>query len=199
VPPREWLSVGLALRRARLGLPHCGVQKCAATACAIPTCASCAARSPRPLFPCTLPRARPFPHAPCAAPPLPFPRRAGTRPFPTQSYYLSLYFDCPPGMGLTCPTPAEKAAARAAIVAGDITYHAFPHNAELENTNEAMLREGLRLSHALDEVSGYARGWCVFVCVWMIELCAVMCARCISTLRARALACACARACARAL
>jgi hypothetical protein len=92
-------------------------------------------------------------------------------------------------MGLTCPTPAEKAAARAAIVAGDITYHAFPHNAELENTNEAMLREGLRLSHALDEVSGYARGWCVFVCVWMIELCAVMCARCISTCNGARLEC----------
>ena len=107
---------------------------------------------------------------PVPRPPCPFPRRAGTRPFPTQSYYLSLYFDCPPGMGLTCPTPAEKAAARAAIVAGDITYHAFPHNAELENTNEAMLREGLRLSHALDEVCGYARGWCVFICAWMIEL-----------------------------
>ena len=74
--------------------------------------------------------------------------------FMAQSYYVGFYLDCPEGMGFACPTPAQQDALRAAIARGDITWHAFPHNAELENTSPAMLAEGLRATHALDAAFG---------------------------------------------
>ena len=57
-------------------------------------------------------------------------------------------------MGFMCPTAAQQDALRAAIRAGEITWHAFPHNAELENTSPAMLAEGLRATRALDAAFG---------------------------------------------
>lgn len=74
--------------------------------------------------------------------------------FMAQSYYLSFYLDCPPNMGFTCPTPAEKAALKQAIAQGEITWHAFPHNAELENTSPVMLEEGLKATQRLDAAFG---------------------------------------------
>lgn len=71
-----------------------------------------------------------------------------------QSYLVSLYLDCPPGMGLHCPTPAAAAAMRAAIVRGDITYHAFPFNAEPELYSPTLFAEGVALTHALDAQFG---------------------------------------------
>ena len=71
-----------------------------------------------------------------------------------QSYYLDFYLDCPPGMGFSCPTAKQQDALRAAIKKGDITWHAFPSNAELENTSPAMLHEGIRATHALDAAFG---------------------------------------------
>eukprot|EP00755_Sulcionema_specki_P036283 Sspe_Gene.106579::Locus_84648_Transcript_1_1_Confidence_1.000_Length_668::g.106579::m.106579 len=47
--------------------------------------------------------------------------------FMGQAYYLSLYLDCPKGMGLHCPTAEQQEELRKAIAVGDITYHAFPH------------------------------------------------------------------------
>ena len=74
--------------------------------------------------------------------------------FMAQSYYLSFYLDCPPNMGFACPTPAQQEAAREAMRRGDITWHAFPHNAELENTSPAMFLEGLRSTRTLDKALG---------------------------------------------
>eukprot|EP00656_Telonema_subtile_P005519 TRINITY_DN1250_c0_g2_i2.p1 TRINITY_DN1250_c0_g2~~TRINITY_DN1250_c0_g2_i2.p1 ORF type:complete len:838 (-),score=162.47 TRINITY_DN1250_c0_g2_i2:112-2625(-) len=74
--------------------------------------------------------------------------------FMAQSYYLSFYLDCPPHMGFTCPTEEQKAALKRAISQGDIYWHAFPHNAELENTSPVMLQEGLSATQALDAAFG---------------------------------------------
>jgi len=74
--------------------------------------------------------------------------------FMAQSYYLSFYLDCPPNMGFTCPTDQQKADLREAIARGDVTWHAFPHNAELENTSPIMLDEGLKATKTLDAAFG---------------------------------------------
>jgi len=59
-------------------------------------------------------------------------RRNGSEPLQwmTFSYLISLYFDCPGGMGLQCPDSAAKDAVTQAIKAKDIVWPAFPHNAE---------------------------------------------------------------------
>lgn len=57
-------------------------------------------------------------------------------------------------MGFTCPTTEQKDALRMAIRNGDINWHAFPHNAELENTSPAMLEEGIKSTKFLDRAFG---------------------------------------------
>ena len=52
-----------------------------------------------------------------------------------QSYLVSLFLDCPPGMGLHCPSAEARAAVEAGIRAGAITWHAFPHNAQVACTD----------------------------------------------------------------
>lgn len=53
--------------------------------------------------------------------------------FMTQSWLVSLYLDCPIGVpGLQCPSPAAVANFTDAVKRGYITWHSFPHNAELE-------------------------------------------------------------------
>eukprot|EP00035_Acanthoeca_spectabilis_P013778 m.258592 g.258592 ORF g.258592 m.258592 type:complete len:67 (+) comp15970_c0_seq5:2214-2414(+) len=39
-----------------------------------------------------------------------------------QSWVVSMYLDCPTGMGFHCPNSSEIAAFEAAIAAGDITW-----------------------------------------------------------------------------
>lgn len=48
-----------------------------------------------------------------------------------QGYLVSLFLDCPPGMGLHCPGVEARAKVEAAIRSGVITWHAFPHNAQV--------------------------------------------------------------------
>ena len=74
--------------------------------------------------------------------------------FMAQSYYVGFYLDCPPGMGFACPTAEQQDALREAIRLGDITWHAFPHNAELDNASPVMLDEGLRATKRLDAAFG---------------------------------------------
>ena len=71
-----------------------------------------------------------------------------------QSYYLSLYVNCPPGIGLHCPDDTKLAAFKEAVAAGDITWHAFPHNAELEAGSAGIIDAGLALTHSLDQQLG---------------------------------------------
>lgn len=66
--------------------------------------------------------------------------------FMTQSWLVSLYLDCPPHMRLNCPSDQAKAAMIKALQAGDIVYHAYPFNAELEFMEESLLEFGFQVS-----------------------------------------------------
>ena len=59
------------------------------------------------------------------------------------SWVVDMYLDCPTGLGYHCPSAAQVAAARTAIAAGDITWQAYPHNAQLEVTDPALIKAGL--------------------------------------------------------
>jgi len=68
----------------------------------------------------------------------------------TQSYVVWLYLNCPPGAGLHCPTPPAVANFSAAVARGFITWHAFPHNAELELMHPWLIAAGVSVTHTLD-------------------------------------------------
>ena len=69
-----------------------------------------------------------------------------------QSWIFDLYLNCPPNAGLTCPSSAAVSEFKQAVRAGTITWHAFPHNAELEVLSAFGLQNGINQSHALDDV-----------------------------------------------
>ena len=91
--------------------------------------------------------------------PLPRPPAGWRLRFTMQSWYLQMYIHCPEpnSLGIRCPSAADKAALKAAVAAGDITWHAFPHNAELEAGSAAVIRAGLQATHTLDAELGVAR------------------------------------------
>lgn len=68
-------------------------------------------------------------------------------------------------MGFACPTEAQKDALRLAIRNGDISWHAFPHNAELENTSPIMLAEGIKSTQVRLITPG---------CIWGSALCSTL-------------------------
>ena len=74
--------------------------------------------------------------------------------FMFQSWIISMYLDCPPNMGLHCPSRANVSATEEAIRKGDITWHAFPHNAQLEIMSQSMIEAGFDLTFRLDEKFG---------------------------------------------
>ena len=74
--------------------------------------------------------------------------------FMFQSWVLNLFLDCPVGLGVRCPNATAIATVRAAIKAGHITWHAFPHNAELEVMSPTLIEAGLELTFALDREFG---------------------------------------------
>jgi hypothetical protein len=72
--------------------------------------------------------------------------------FTTQSWILSLFFDCPQNVpGLVCPTPELIANVTSAINAGYLTWHAWPHNGEYELLDDFMIEQGFALTHRLDD------------------------------------------------
>ena len=77
----------------------------------------------------------------------------------TQSYLVQLYLACPTDihLGLHCPSPQAVDAMKAAIAAGDITWHAWPNNAELALTTAFSAAAGVALTHLLDDSLGVAR------------------------------------------
>ena len=72
----------------------------------------------------------------------------------THTYLVSLFLDCPPGMGLRCPSKAAVQNFTAAVKAGDITWHAFPHNAELAASGVGMVQAGLDLTRRVEAKLG---------------------------------------------
>ena len=73
--------------------------------------------------------------------------------FMAQGYYVSYALDCPPNV-ISCPSTEAQQALRDGIKRGDITWHAYPHNAELGNISPEMLDAGLALTRSLDDAFG---------------------------------------------
>jgi len=71
-----------------------------------------------------------------------------------QPWVLSLFLDCPTGMGLRCPGPAARDAVRAAAASGALTWHAAPFNLEWEVMDAGMIRAAVEMVHALDDELG---------------------------------------------
>lgn len=67
----------------------------------------------------------------------------------TQSWLISLYFDCPPNMGFTCPNQTEQEYIQYGIDKGYIYWHSFPFNSQMEVYDKSMLEFGLKLSKDL--------------------------------------------------
>jgi hypothetical protein len=74
--------------------------------------------------------------------------------FMLQAYYVSLYLDCPQNLGLACPNATAVSEFKIAAAQGDIHWHAFPHNAELEMGNPTLLEAGINLTHSIDASLG---------------------------------------------
>jgi hypothetical protein len=54
------------------------------------------------------------------------------RRYLSHSWVLSLFLDCPTGMGWTCPNATEVELVTQAIQQGAITWHAMPFNPQYE-------------------------------------------------------------------
>ena len=74
---------------------------------------------------------------------------AGPLKWMTFSYMISLFFDCPPAMGLQCPNQTLIDIVTNAIREQDIVWNAFPFNAELATGDASLITAGIELSQAL--------------------------------------------------
>ncbi|KAK9821791.1 hypothetical protein WJX81_004092 [Elliptochloris bilobata] len=68
----------------------------------------------------------------------------------THSWLVSLYLDCPPGLGLDCPSATAVTAFKAAVHRGDIYWHALPFNLEAEVADTSLLAAAVNITHDLD-------------------------------------------------
>lgn len=72
----------------------------------------------------------------------------------TQSWLISLYFDCPLNMGLHCPNQTMKDYIQYGIDQRYIYWHGFPFNSQMEVYDKSMLEFGLKLSSDLSKQYG---------------------------------------------
>ena len=77
--------------------------------------------------------------------------------YTTKGWLVSMMMDCPAGFGFECPDAAAVADFERAVADGDITWHAFPFNTEMEYMDKSMLEFSLRLVHDLDDKFGVRR------------------------------------------
>eukprot|EP00035_Acanthoeca_spectabilis_P023764 m.450846 g.450846 ORF g.450846 m.450846 type:complete len:766 (+) comp20055_c0_seq1:144-2441(+) len=75
----------------------------------------------------------------------------------TFSFLVSLFLDCPPNMGLHCPTETAVEQFKAAVKAQHIVWPALPTNAELATADEASLRFGIYMSNSTADTLGVTR------------------------------------------
>ncbi|KAA0165994.1 hypothetical protein FNF31_01608 [Cafeteria roenbergensis] len=81
----------------------------------------------------------------------------------TQAWLVDLFLNCPAGTAteaiynVTCPNATERAIVVDALNKGFITYHAFPHNADMSLGTAGMIRFGVNMTHALDDSLGLPR------------------------------------------
>ena len=76
----------------------------------------------------------------------------------THAYVLGLLFDCPPNMGLTCPSAALQADVASIVRDGDLTFHAFPFNAEMEFYTTELFEAGIQSTFDLADKLGRKGG-----------------------------------------
>ena len=62
--------------------------------------------------------------------------------FMTHPWVLSLYLNCPPNMGLHCPTDQDLTIFKNAVNDQIITWYAFPFNSQMELYDESMVEFG---------------------------------------------------------
>lgn len=74
--------------------------------------------------------------------------------FMTQSWLVSLYLNCPSGMGLPCPNATMLAQFNESVANGFLTWHTFPHNAEVELADAALVDFGVDMTHEIDDYFG---------------------------------------------
>eukprot|EP00879_Flechtneria_rotunda_P010814 GHRR01011301.1.p1 GENE.GHRR01011301.1~~GHRR01011301.1.p1 ORF type:complete len:838 (+),score=278.05 GHRR01011301.1:406-2919(+) len=75
----------------------------------------------------------------------------------THSWLISLFLDCPPGIGVICPNAAELEAVKEAIADGVIAWHAAPFNPQYEVFDASLLGDALDMTHSLDARFGLQR------------------------------------------
>ncbi|KXS16332.1 hypothetical protein M427DRAFT_31468 [Gonapodya prolifera JEL478] len=73
--------------------------------------------------------------------------------YTTHAWLLSMYLDeCPPNARFKCPTEEEKRIVVEAIRRGDLTYHAFPFNTQIEYGSADLARSALQLTRHIDDL-----------------------------------------------
>ena len=77
----------------------------------------------------------------------------------TQQWLVSLFLDCPAenDLGIVCPSEANVTEFRAAVAAGDVTWHAFPHNAQLSLGSASLIKDLVAQVHATDDSLNVSR------------------------------------------
>ncbi|KAL6772128.1 hypothetical protein ACKKBG_A29040 [Auxenochlorella protothecoides x Auxenochlorella symbiontica] len=74
--------------------------------------------------------------------------------YTTHSWLVSMFLDCPARIGIKCPSPSAVQELEEGIRAGDITWHALPHNSQIEAFDAPLLRWAVDFTHALDAKYG---------------------------------------------
>ena len=74
--------------------------------------------------------------------------------FTTHPFLVHLYYNCYPALGLHCPSQVQLEDFTAAINRGDIVWHAFPFNAQMEFYDSSLADFGFRMTHELDKKFG---------------------------------------------
>jgi hypothetical protein len=59
---------------------------------------------------------------------------------------LSLFFDCPAGLGLRCPDAEAQSFVKQALVDGDLVMNAFPHNSQPETMTPELFVAAVQMS-----------------------------------------------------
>ncbi|WIA38239.1 hypothetical protein OEZ86_001582 [Tetradesmus obliquus] len=83
--------------------------------------------------------------------------------YTTHAWLLSMFLDCPRGMGLACPGPFTRAKVLRGIQSGAITWHAHPHNAQYELYDPSLLAFSVDLVHDMDRRFGFAPKHTIFL------------------------------------
>jgi hypothetical protein len=86
--------------------------------------------------------------------------------YTTHPWLVSIYINCsvanvpgvlfPSEVSLECPSAEAVEAFNAAVLRGDIAYHAYPFNVEAEFLDTSLYQFGVTMAHKLDEYYGFS-------------------------------------------